>query len=208
MLDHHAKRVCTLAAGASGTGKTTFAIRYLLSDRKLSTRFIFDPDGEFSRRLKLPAADREEYLTAAAAEGFCLFDPGSLFPGQPSEAFNWFCQWVFDYSGTIPGRKLFVIDEAWKYSKPGFVPHSLALCINEGRKRGLELFFITQRPHLLNGSITNEVSELVCFRLQEPAGLARVALMGIDSAALSKLANGKFISLSVQSGRTLAGKLF
>jgi DNA helicase HerA-like ATPase len=40
------------------------------------------------------------------------------------------------------------------------------LCIQTGRKRRLETVFCTQRPNRLNEAITNEVSELVGFRLQ------------------------------------------
>ena len=71
-----------------------------------------------------------------------------------------------------------LVDEVWKYCSPTAIPQELANCIQPGRIRNLEMMFATQRPNRLNETITNEVTELVCFRLQGVNALKRVADLG------------------------------
>jgi hypothetical protein len=208
-LQYDAKITCTLVTGKSGSGKTTFALRYLVSERNFTTRFIFDYRGEFSARLKLPPAETVEELPCAAEEGFCIFAPGTMFPGRLPEAFAFFCKWAFDYSFHLPGRKLLLIDEVWKYCSPHKIPTELAEVIQEGRKHGLETMFMTQRPHMVNGVITNEVTELVCFKLAEPAALERIEFFGVDIAEIQALPKGTFVAVNVDDdGAELRGALW
>ena len=100
------------------------------------------------------------------ADGFVVFGPHTMFAGRLEEALEWFCTFAFDASSRMPGAKLLLLHEAWKYCTPGSIPMPLATCIQTGRKRGLGMAFATQRPNRLNESITNETTELVCFRLQ------------------------------------------
>ena len=52
---------------------------------------------------------------------------------------------------------------------------------------GMQTVFTTQRPHLVNGSITNETTELVSFRLQEESALKRMEFLGLSAAEASGL---------------------
>lgn len=204
-----AKIRCTLVAGKSGSGKTTFALRYLVSDRKFSTRFIFDYRGEFSARLGLPFAETEEELLCAAEEGFCIFAPGRMFPGQLEAAFVWFCKFAFNLAQHLPSRSLLLVDEVWKYCSPHKLPPELGEVVQEGRKHELEMMFMTQRPHLVNGTITNEVTELICFTLAEPAALERVQFWGVDPSEISALPKGSFVAVHVdEGGAELRGSLW
>lgn len=208
-LQYDAKLVCTLVTGKSGSGKTTFALRYLVSERALTTRFIFDYRGEFAHRLQLPPAETLEELPCAAEEGFCIFAPGAMFPGKLEEAFAFFCRFAFNHSFHLAGRKLLLVDEVWKYCNAHKLPGELAEVIQEGRKHGLETMFMTQRPHLVNGSITNEVTELVAFKLAEPAALERLEFFGVDTAEIQALPKGSFIATNVDDdGAQLRGSLW
>lgn len=207
-LQLQARRQCVLVVGKSGSGKSTFALRYLVSDKSLACRFLFDPEGEFSQRLKLPACTSQEDCEAAIDDGFVVFDPHTLFPGRMSEAAEWFCQFAFDASSTMPGSKVLLIDEAWKYCSPGSIPSALANCIQTGRKRGLGMMFATQRPNRLNEAITNEVTEAVCFRLQGLNALERVREMGADTDEVASLPMGAFVALNVETGSELRGRLW
>src|SRR3954466_8270786 len=120
-LQFDAKIVVTLIAGSSGSGKTTLAIHSLIADRSLKTRFIFDNRSEFSQRLGLPNAETPEELLFATEDGFCLFAPGAMFPGDPAAALRYFCKFAFDTSFHLPGRKLLLIDEVWKYCNPNAI---------------------------------------------------------------------------------------
>ncbi|HTD65036.1 MAG TPA: type IV secretory system conjugative DNA transfer family protein [Candidatus Limnocylindria bacterium] len=212
MLQFDARNACTVVAGMSGSGKSTLALRYLaaLYARKLTSGlFIFDPEGEFATRLKLTPSDTAEDLACAVdVEGVALFDPHTMFPGNLAEAFAWFCQWSFDTASRLPGRKLLMLDEAWKYCDRLSIPHALALCVQTGRKRGLEMLFATQLPHKLNGAVLNELTELVCFSLGEVKALECVSERGAPRAEVERLPLGSFYALNKHTRGVLRGRVF
>ena len=68
--------------------------------------------------------------------------------------------------------------------------------------------FCTQRPNRLNEAVTNEVTELVCFRLQGLNALERVKELGADTAEVTALPMGAFVAVNVDSGAELRGRLW
>jgi hypothetical protein len=197
-----------VVAGVSGSGKTTFALRYLIAERDFTCRFIFDAEGEFEERLGLTAAEHFSECAIACEDGFVVFDPHAIFPGQLERAFDAFCAWSFDAASRLPGRKVILLDEAWKYCDRLSIPASLATCVQTGRKRGLETLFSTQLPHKLNGAILNELTELVCFTLGEAKGLDCVAERGAPREEIESLALGSFVALNKHTRGVLRGKVF
>jgi len=200
------KRSVTIVAGLSGTGKSTFALRYLVN-APLAVRFCFDVEGEFAQRLKLPPASEPYELQLHACRGWVLFDPHKLFEGHVEEAFEFFCEWAYRFSGLIPGKKVLVVDEVWKYCTPAAIPEELALVTQSGRKWGLALLVNTQLPNKLNGAILNEVSEFVCFRLQQDKALEKVAEYGFDAEELKALPDLQFVARNLDSGGELRGRI-
>jgi len=139
MLQLQNRRSVTLICGVSGSGKSTFALRYLVNVQDVACRFLFDPDGEVSSRLRLPPAATAAELEADLDSGWVVFDPHAMFPGDLASAFRFFCEWSYTVAGRGQGRKILLVDEVWKYCSPLNIPQELALCIQTGRKRGLEL---------------------------------------------------------------------
>ena len=207
-LQLDARSSVTLIAGVSCSGKTTFAIRHLLNAPGVVCRFVFDPRGEFIQRLKSTPAALPDDLEADLAHGWVIYDPGGMFPGDPATALRFFCEWALLASARGGGRKILLIDEVWKYCNPNAIPPELATCVQEGRKCGMQNVFTTQRPHLVNGSITNETTELVSFRLQEESALKRVEFLGLSAVEVSGLPLGTFIAVNRDSGGMLRGKVF
>ena len=208
MIDYGATREVTLVAGSSGTGKTTFALRYLVNDRRLAWRALWDADGQLASRLGLPAAGTAEDLAASIEDGWTIYDPNVMFPGRHAEAFAWFCAWVWQTSATVPGPKTLLVDEVWRYCSNVSIPQSLAECIQTGRVRQLSCMFATQRPNRLNEAITNEVTECVTFRLQGTNALARVQELGVPASQVAGLAPGQWISFGCQTGKRASGRLW
>jgi len=208
MLQLQNRRSVTLLCGVSGSGKSTFALRYLLNVPDAACRFLFDPYEEAANRLRLSPAVTAAELEQDLASGWVIYDPHAMFPGAVVQAFRFFCEWVYAVAERGPGRKIFLVDEVWKYCSPLNIPEELALCIQTGRKRGLELIFCTQRPNRLNEAITNEVSELVCFRLQGENALRTVESLGAPGPEIAALPLGSFYALNCDTGRMLRGKVF
>lgn len=200
------KRRVTICAGVSGTGKSTFALRYLVN-APVDCRFVFDPEDEYAQRLRLPGASDVGSLSLGLIRGWVLFDPHKEFSGRLDDAFAFFCEWTFAMCVRLPGRKVLVVDEAWKYVTPRRHPVELEACVRSGRKRGLECLFNTQTPNLLHATIRNECSELVCFRLGDENCLAVPKEKGFDVAEIQTLPDLSFVARNLDTGGELRGRI-
>jgi len=203
----------TTVVGRAGTGKTTFAFLYLLNAHDVACRFIFDDRGQCADRLKhvpgLRAATTVADLENSLASRWVVFQPWRMFPGDVNgDAFKWFCDWSYQKARTGRGRKIIFVDELWRHCSPNHIPRELATITQEGRIEEIEFLTATQRPHKLNDSVRGQCTELVCFRLQDHLALNCVADLGADADAVANLAPGSFISYALDSGRSVAGKLF
>ena len=202
----------TLVIGMSGSGKTTFALRYLRA-APVACRFIFDDLGVAAR--KIPGATvchTSRELEEALPTRWVIFSPVRMFPGDnDGSAFKFFCEWVLCASKRGPGKKLFLVDEIWRWCRPQYIPPCLASLAQMGRVENIELVTCTQRPSLLNESITGQSTEMVFFRLQAPNDLAKaeaLSLGRVKQAQIGTLPPGSFIAVNTQTGTTTPGKVF
>lgn len=197
----------TLIVGMTGSGKTTFALRYLLN-APAACRFIFDDQGRAATRLRVQPSYTAVELEKALATRWVIFNPHRMFPGDTKSAFRFFCQWVYDCARRGPGKKLLLVDEVWQWQDNMQLPRELALCVQTGREENLEFVCATQLPHKVNASITGQSTELVCFRLGEPLALNRVGELGAERAIVQTLPMGSFVSYDRITAGKLAGKVF
>lgn len=207
MADYTLPPANTLIVGMTGSGKSTFALRYLLN-APAACRFIFDDMGRAATRLGIRPVYTANEVEDALSTRWVVFNPHRMFPGDTKSAFRWFCQWVYDASRRGPGKKLLHVDEIWQWQDNNQLPRELALAVQTGREENLELVCATQLPHKVNASITGQSTELVCFRLSEPLALARVGELGADRDAVAALPMGSFVSWNRLSSAKLAGKVF
>lgn len=207
MSDYTLPPCSTLLCGMTGSGKTTFALRYLLNV-SAACRFVFDDLGQCAARLKLPHAGTAAELEAALATRWVIFNPHRMFPGDVEGAFRFFCQWAYDCARRGPGKKVLMVDELWKFCTPNQIPRELATVAQTGRVENLELLTATQLPHKITASITGQATELVCFRLDEALALDKVEELGADRAAVQGLPLGSFIAWNRLSRARLDGKVF
>ncbi len=184
----------TVAAGMSTSGKSTFALRYLVA-QDFTCRFIFD-DGakKMAHKLGLVCAETWEECEMAVEDGFVCFDPSILFPGRNEEACDAFTDWSYKKASTLPGRKILLVDEVWQYCSPHYIPVPLAQWIQNGAKHGMECFFCTQLPSNLNKSFNAHITETVCFFLQGHTELDWVKRRGFEPDEISRLPLGCFVS--------------
>lgn len=191
----------------SGSGKTTFAFRYLLNVPAVC-RFIFDDLGHASARLNLPHASTATEVEAALATRWVCFNPHRMFPGKVQDAFEWFCHWTLEASRRGRGKKVLLVDEVWRFCSSQQIPPQFASVAQMGRAEGLELVTCTQTPQRVNASITGQCTELVCFRLAEGNALDRVEDLGADRSAVAALPLGSFVAWNRLNGERAEGRLF
>jgi type IV secretory pathway VirB4 component len=206
----------TLVFGRSGSGKTSFVFRYLANvltvqpanDNPAACIFIFDWKLEAAQRLGLTACGTVAQCESAVPTRCVLFNPFVMFEQDLKSAFRWFCLWVFEVSRRGPGKKVFFVDELWRFVDNNSLPAELERIARMGRSENLELISATQHPRDYHRDIRAEVTEWVCFSMNEPGELdaVRPYFRGVDRVA--ELPRGSFIAYNRESGAELAGKLF
>ena len=144
--DYSLPACVTLIFGQSGSGKTTFAFRYLLNVNA-ACLFLFDDRGQAAARLKLRPCGTAAECEAAVPTRWVCFNPHVMFPGALlPDGFRWFCHWVFEVCKRGPGKKVLFVDELWQWADARTMPVELENVIRTGRTENLELLSCTQRP--------------------------------------------------------------
>lgn len=216
MADYSLPPCITLVFGRSGSGKSTFAFRYLLNratvqpanDAPSACTFIFDWKLEASQRLGLPVSGTLSQCQAALGSRWVCFNPAVMFAERQRDAFRWFCAWVFEVSKNGAGKKVLFADELWRFVDAQRLPVELERIARMGRSENLELLTATQHPRDYHRDLRAEVTEWVCFSMNEPGELdaVRPYFRGVDRVA--DLPRGQFIAYNRESGAELAGKVF
>lgn len=202
-----------LVFGKSFKGKTRFATAYVRKS-DYQCYFVFDHSGQFAHRNKVKAAATPDELEAQFRRRFVLFDPALMFPGNTTGAFQFFCEWSFNQSQLLRGRKLLFLDELQSYANRYKAEWELALVLETGRHAGIEpercggLDFIgvTLGPNRINDVVRGQATEWVTFNLTDDTQIDPLLGLGFDSDAIKALPNCHFISRT-ESGDVRKGKL-
>jgi hypothetical protein len=209
MLQLAARPGCTVVAGVSGSGKTTFALRYLVARRDFTCRFLFqEPKRDFTQRLQLPDAETPEELALAVEDGFVIYHPAAMWQGDWNAGLEWFADWSYAQAAQMPGRKILLVDEMWKYCSPHKVPRGIMRWVNDGRSFGCETLFASTQPNKLNETLLNGATEIVSFSLRGRNALASVEGLGLDGDEVATLAPGAFVARNCETGGELRGRLW
>ena len=178
--------------GASGTGKTTYALKFV-THAQARTVFLFDAEGEFSQRLQVAPARTVYELDQAIASGWVCFDPHIMFPGELESALEYFSKLTLRAAAMLPGRKLFVVDELGQYVGGSTIPKPLKKLVQSGRRSGVDGVFMAQQPNDLHNTIRCQLSEVVCFQLIDDTALEFPKKFGFDIEAVRALKPFEFI---------------
>ena len=179
-----------LIVGMTGSGKTTFVLRLLLNSTA-ACRFIFDDENRVAPRLRIKPCFTERELEDSLAGRWCIFNPSKMFIqneqdkhffGAKRRAFQYFCAWIFHVCARGPGAKMISLPEIWRFCTPESIPPGFATLAQMGRELNVHLIMDTQRPELVNPSVTGASTELVCFKVLSREALRAVEGLGADRA--------------------------
>ncbi len=187
--------------GGSGTGKTTYALKFV-ARAPARCVFLFDAEGEFAERMKIPPARTTWELDAAIRTGWVCFDPHTMFPGRLEEGLDYLARLALAASARLPGRKFFVVDELGRYVTGCVVPQPLKVLVQTGRRYGLDGIFIGQQPNELHNTIRCQLTEVVCFQLMDDRALDFPKAFGFDPEAIRSLAPYHYICRNNRGGET------
>lgn len=200
-----------LITGTSGTGKSTYFTRYVLSAfrTRYDSIFVFDHQGEFSFRMQIQPAETEDDLSREFYNGFVVFDPSLLFPGQTYEAWQFFCDWTFARAKADPTKpRLLAVDELQLFSSTSEYTEEMAQVIETGRKYTLDFVGITQQLNLVHNRLRNQMTELVTFRHEDGLILDALLEKGFDVEQVRALKVGDYIARQLTTGVFHSGNIF
>jgi hypothetical protein len=179
--------------GASGYGKTEFVLRYLRAARA-SYRFVFDPEGEFAHCLGTYGARNPVQIGEQITSGWCVYDPSEAYGGDFAAGFDFFCTFAFEASKHLRGRKLFVVDEVWRYTRTANLSPAAENLVFTGRRHELDFVVIGQLPNRVNAAVRDSLTEVVCFCLTDANALDFPAQYGFDPDEVRALPRFEWIS--------------
>ena len=201
-----------LIVGASGTGKTSFLLRYLVG-APAEKILVYDWQGELAERLTLPpvALTTAAMLEHADRHRVTLVDP-TLTRTNAVDGLAHFCQFCRAYAGTLeaPATLLLIVDELHRLTDTGAngLPPEFLDCLEFGRRDGIDAVMISQAPNLLHNRIRGQVTEVVAFQLLDQRAHVWLEPLGFDVADLRALPAGRYVWRSLRSGDTKPGRIF
>lgn len=215
MQVHH-KPVKILIGGKSGSGKTTYLIRYVRNS-DYTRYFVFDHKNEFENRMGLSTAYSLEEVSEALKRGdrYISYHHSSEFPGDVETAFQVFCEWSYEVCKAMEGQKdgaagnsLFVCDEVNRFTTTSDLGFGFKQLIEDGRLQGLDLVATSHAQNQISNRLRLQLSEIVALRTQDQRPLQFLEEEGFDVDKVRGLATGEYIVKDMNREIFTHGKLF
>lgn len=190
-----------LVCGSSGSGKSLWVKQQIA---QLPRVLVYDTDDEYS---ELPGFERVTrardlaHRLRRARAGRYAFVPASpcnvaLFEFWSKAAFAW---------GTCAA----VAEELADVTSPGKAPPGWGMLIRRGRKRGIHLYAVTQRPSESDKTAIGNATLLHCGALARRLDRAYMAAeLDAPESAVAALAPLDYIERDRQTGALTSGRLY
>jgi len=206
MLDNVSEK--TVCVGMSGYGKTLYANQLILSS-KYDLYFVFDHEGQFSQRNRMPAAFTPAQLLAQVKRGFVVFNPTEMFDDIP-EGFEWFCAYVYKLSERLCGKKkLLFCDEIQDIvDAKGRISRYVVKIQTSGRNRGIDFLCCSLLYNMIHLRIRGLATNTVAFATQDPEALKGLIARGFNPQEVAALPRGAYIQRNKNTGEETRGKIF
>lgn len=204
MIENFDHQKCAVGVfGCSGHGKTTL-FKKIIDAQSAKYWFYYDHKGEFRKRWGLQPCFDLQGIVQQTASGCVCFDPGRMFPGRKGDGFLFFCDFVFQVSGEMAGRKIIICDELQQLAFQDD-PQELITLMDDGRRREIDAFFIAQSPNQLHNMVQNQFTEIFTFRQANENATKHLVQVGFDKQALLTLKPGEWMLRDLTSGEEKRG---
>lgn len=204
-FDHPSFKV--LITGTSGTGKTTL-FHHLLKREQASLKFVYDHQGEFGQRFKIPSVSSPDDLVEKTAKfGWVIYDPIESWPGKAPQGFDFYCEYVFQTAQASKGRKIFACDELQKLTDTSNEPEKFLTLCETGRRFQIDIIAISQAPNRLHNAIRNQLTQVYTFKQTDSNALKFLEENGFDPEAVRALTNHEYLHRDFNTGEITAGRI-
>lgn len=203
--------------GESGTGKTTYAMRYFVNS-PYALKFAFDFESEITERLSgygvaHSICHTEQDLTNAI-EKFpqhpIVFDSETMFGSDIIGAFDYFTTAIFDVSSILPLNKLWYCDELQTFVDNKSISPGLLSCLTRCRKRALDTVFTQSSFNMVHNVVRGSLTEMVAFRTLETRALQPLSEFGFSDesiARIQQLQDGEYMLRNKKNGAEIFGRI-
>ena len=185
--------------GASGTGKSAWTKQQLLAGRP-DRLLIWDPEGEYTD-LAHQVTDPRELMRLAQFDRFALAFYGAAAPELAEQQFAFVCRLAFELASRHGRPITFAADELQEVTKPNRAPPEWAAVVRRGRKFGISVYGIGQRPAEIDKTLFSNASRMHIGRLsfqddQRTFGAA----LGVAPAEIAALDDLEYFDRDMRAG--------
>lgn len=205
-----------LIGGKSGSGKTTYLLRYV-KNSSFRRYFIFDHKMEFQNRLRVEPCFSLEACAERLGRGerFISYHYSEEFPGEPGLGFQCFSEWSYEICKALEeekdgaaGNSLYVCDEVNRFTTPSDLGDGFKFLIEDGRLQGLDLVATSHAANQISNRLRLQLTEIVALETHDKRPLAFLEESGFDPDEVEALHTGEFIVKNLDSDTFTRGKLF
>lgn len=189
--------------GASGSGKSSY-VKALVRKKPPKRLMVFDPEGEWTEfgRPFHNLADVIQACQAAGKDGSMkvIFVP-SPDPQTAVKQFDVFCRIAF-----AAERLTFIVDELKLVTSPSRSPVGWGMLTGRGRKRGIQIYGLSQRPASIDKDFLGNCNFVRSGRLtysEDQRAVARV--LGVSESDIGALPDLGWIRRDMATGETKKG---
>jgi hypothetical protein len=205
----HHKPTKILIVGRSGSGKSTYEIRFV-SAAKYDRIFIYDHKMEFAIRLGVETCFNVDDLNKALEEDrrVIAYNNTEDFPGDSTAGFEFFCEWVFEVAKVMQVKSLFVADEINRFTTTSEMGWEFRQLIEDGRLQGLDFIGTAHAGNQISNRLKLQLTEIVALNSRDKRPLEFLDEAGFDIEEITKLEVGQFVTLMLETGVFTRGRLF
>jgi len=215
MQIHH-KPSKILILGKSGSGKTTWLLRYV-QNTPYTRVMIFDHKMEFQNRLKIqPVYSFEDVEKKfCAGEKIISYHYSQEYPGDCENAFQDYSEWTYEACKAIEstgdgksGTTLFVCDEVNRFTSPTDLGRGFKTLIEDGRLQGLDMVATSHAANQISNRLRLQLSEIVALETHDSRPLLFLEESGFNPDEVQKLNTGEYIVKNMDTDTFSRGRLF
>ena len=188
-----------MRCGSSGSGKS-WGVKEAI--KKASRIIIFDPDDEYGELERVITV----YTARDLHEWVRRYPKGALrirYIAGGVRSFDLWAETAFAWCNCVA-----VAEEIAGVTSPGKAPPGWHKLVSRGRKRGVTIFAVTQRPAEADKTVMGNATTLRTGRLTRANDRKYLAAeMDIDVSQISNLLNLDFIEVDMGSNTAYQGKM-
>lgn len=185
--------------GASGSGKSWYVKEQIKSAQRL---IIFDPDDEYKALTNVTVNALHELAAALAKAG----EKGRLkirIVGNGKRIFEGFARCAFAWGNCVA-----VAEEIAGVTSPSKAPDAWHTLVSRGRKRGITIYAVTQRPAEADKTVLGNASHLHAGRLSRLKDQKYIAdELNLHIDYIKNLANLEYYERNMSADSVIFGKM-